>query len=152
MDTLFELCRDIEPTVVDSGETIVAAGAYSGSLYILLDGVLAVRRDGIDIAEIDSPGAFFGEISVLTGRPHTADVTAITQAKIYVRENAREFLVAHPAFLFPVARLLAERLGNATDRLVQIKKGGSSGHLVASSLDDILDALTSEEETLVFDD
>ena len=152
LDTLFELCRDIEPIAVERGGTIVTEGAYSGCLYILLHGVLAVRREGIAIAEIDVPGAFFGEISVLTGRPHTADVTAITDAKIYIRENAREFLVAQPALLFPVARMLAERLGKATDRLVEIKKEPASGNLDASALDDILDALTREEETLVFDE
>jgi len=59
------------------GETIVRQGDVGGSMFVVNTGKVAVvlEPDGREGAEIDA-GAYFGEMSLLTGEPRTATVVA----------------------------------------------------------------------------
>ena len=57
-----------------AGETVVAAGSTTGRLLILRKGMVAVLKEGVEIAKVTEPGAVFGELSVLLDQPHMADV------------------------------------------------------------------------------
>src|SRR5207245_1608583 len=63
----------------ERGNVIVREGAPGNSLYMLTAGTVKafVRRDGkqVPIGELDE-GAFFGEVSILTGKPRTATIVA----------------------------------------------------------------------------
>jgi CRP-like cAMP-binding protein len=59
------------------GEAIVRQGEAGESMYVIVSGKVAVRIDGRtdSIATIES-GGYFGEMSLLTGDPRSADVVA----------------------------------------------------------------------------
>ena len=67
------------------GEKIITQGDPGGSMYVLSSGIaqVTVERDGraSDLGELTS-GECFGEISLLTGKPRTASVTAKTDCDI----------------------------------------------------------------------
>ncbi len=63
------------------GTTLVDQGDHGSSLYLLLDGVLAVEVDGRHLAEV-GPGAVLGERAVLEGGSRTATLRAVTRAKV----------------------------------------------------------------------
>jgi len=67
---------------VAAGRTLVEQGEPADSLFLLLDGVLAVEVDGEKLAEV-GPGAILGERGVLEGR-RTATLRAVTPAKVAV--------------------------------------------------------------------
>jgi CRP-like cAMP-binding protein len=77
--------------------------------------------------------------------PHTATARVLGDAKVYVIEDGRTFLRAHPDLSWLVARLLANRL-NATTYLVDLKRqfAGHGDHL--EMVGEVLDALIHQQE------
>jgi mannose-6-phosphate isomerase-like protein (cupin superfamily) len=66
------------------GETLVEQGEAGSDLYLILDGVLVVERDGEEIAEV-GPGAIVGEMALLEERgARTATLRARTPARVAV--------------------------------------------------------------------
>jgi len=65
-----------------AGSTLVEQGDPADSLFLLLDGVLAVEVGGEKLAEV-GPGAILGERGVLEGR-RTATLRAVTPVKVAV--------------------------------------------------------------------
>jgi cAMP-dependent protein kinase regulator len=64
----------------DPGETIVAEGEQGSSLFLIVSGAVDVFTSGsngelLPLAELTA-GDFFGEVSLLTGKPRTATITA----------------------------------------------------------------------------
>jgi cAMP-dependent protein kinase regulator len=66
----------------DEGDIIVTEGERGSSLYLIVAGEVKVftrgqRGEHVALAEL-GPGDFFGEVSLLTGKPRTATITAKT--------------------------------------------------------------------------
>jgi CRP/FNR family transcriptional regulator, cyclic AMP receptor protein len=102
-----------------AGETVVAAGSTTGRLLILRKGVVAVLKEGVEIATVTEPGAVFGELSVLLDQPHMADVRALEVSQFYAADAAT--LRVDPIALLYVATVLARRLDDATQALIELK-------------------------------
>jgi len=104
--------------IYQAGETVLAAGYTTGQLLILRKGVVAVAKEGVEIARVTDPGAVFGEISALLDQPHSADVHALTSAQFHVADAAA--LLQDPAVLLYVAAILARRLDGTNQALVEL--------------------------------
>jgi CRP-like cAMP-binding protein len=103
-----------------AGDTVLDARSTTGRVMILTEGAVAVVKDGIEIAKVTEPGAVFGELSVLLDQPHSADVRALEASQFHVA-NGVSFL-QHPVALRYVATVLARRLNNANQTLVDLKR------------------------------
>lgn len=57
------------------GETLFRQGDPGDSLYIILDGEVAIERDGVEVNVLGN-GQFFGEVAVLADLPRSAGVVA----------------------------------------------------------------------------
>jgi CRP/FNR family cyclic AMP-dependent transcriptional regulator len=115
----FQKCLAALPlTSYQAGETVLAAGSRTDQLLILRKGNVAVLKDGIEIARVTEPGAVFGEISALLDCPHTAEVRALASSEFHVAHPAA---LQDPAALFYVAAILARRLDEANQALVELK-------------------------------
>ena len=79
----------------DPGETVIAAGATTGKLLLLRQGVVEVVRDGTQIARISEPGSIFGELAILLDKAHTADVRAVERSE-FMLPTQRLCLLAIP--------------------------------------------------------
>jgi CRP-like cAMP-binding protein len=101
-----------------AGETVLAAGYTTGQLLILRKGLVAVAKEGVEIARVTDPGAVFGELSALLDQPHSADVRALTSSHFHVADAAA--LLQDPAVLLYVAAILARRLDGANQTLVEL--------------------------------
>src|SRR3954469_11255228 len=105
-------------------EVIVREGAPGVSMYIVKSGLVEVRKKdpatGIDflVAQL-SEGAAFGEMSLLTGKPRTATVTTVQPTIVFTltRADFRNLLTQHPEISLGLARILAERLEDATKQV-----------------------------------
>ncbi|MGD2029828.1 MAG: mechanosensitive ion channel family protein [Desulfobacterales bacterium] len=98
-----------------SGEFIVRQGDQGDSLYIIRTGLCGVyiRKHGKQerrIASIES-GGFFGEMSLLTGEPHTATVRAMEDTSVIIidKENFSNILTDNPSISDQLGEILAER-------------------------------------------
>ena len=88
---------------------MIAAGATTGKLLLLRQGVVEVVRDGTQIARISEPGSIFGELAILLDKPHTADVRAVERSEFHVADAAA-LLASDPAATLYIAAILAARL------------------------------------------
>jgi CRP-like cAMP-binding protein len=105
-------------TTYQAGEMVLADGSRTDRLLILRKGAVAVVKEGIEIARVTEPGAVFGEISALLDCPHKADVRALATSQFHVADPAA---LQDPAALFYVAAILARRLDDANQALVELK-------------------------------
>jgi len=103
------------------GELVLAQGSQTGRLYVLEEGRVEVVRDGVQIAVIETPGAVFGDVAVLLGQPHSADVRALEPSSFLVAD-ARTCLLINPAAAVHVATVLAERLDAVNRQLVEVRR------------------------------
>ena len=96
------------------GEKIIKQGDPGESMYILSSGAakVTVERDGrvSDVGELTN-GDCFGEISLLTGKPRTATVTAKTDcATVEIDKTAmRTLLTQHPRLAEHLSETLSHR-------------------------------------------
>ena len=69
----------------EPGDIIITEGDAGDSLFVITTGIAKafVRRDGKQkLARAMGEGTFFGEISILSGKPRTATVTAATACEL----------------------------------------------------------------------
>ncbi len=82
------------------GEIVVRQGAAGESMFLVRSGEVKVTLDpgGEEVARI-GPGGFFGEMSLLTGDPRTATVTATMDSRLMEidAERFRRIALANPA-------------------------------------------------------
>jgi CRP-like cAMP-binding protein len=108
------------------GEMVLTAGSTTGRLLILREGAVEIVKDGVQIAKVAEPGAVFGELSVLLGQPHTADMRALEISQFHVADAAA-LLMQDPIGLLYVAAVLARRLDGANQALIELKRQLQAG-------------------------
>jgi CRP/FNR family transcriptional regulator, cyclic AMP receptor protein len=104
----------------EPGSVVLAAGATTGKLLVLQEGAVEVRLGGVRIAEVAEPGAVFGELGLLLGQPHTADVVTLQPSTFSVADG-KTFLRVNPAAALYVAMVLAHRLDAVNRYLVEAR-------------------------------
>ncbi len=102
-----ELAQRIEGHTYGAKERIIHQGDEGDELFIVERGEVAIRVDRqgeqVEVARL-GPGAFFGEMSLMTGERRAASVEAVTESDLVV--------VGKPAFqrIFQDSPDLAERI------------------------------------------
>ena len=99
------------------GQRILRQGFSGSSFYVIIEGEVAVRVDGEDVAKLGK-GDFFGEISLLLGEPPIADVVALgpVHALQVADADLREFLLAYPPVMYRMLQSVSRRLDRANRR------------------------------------
>ena len=121
MQELLALADGFPTRTLAAGEVLLVDGQPVPELYILLEGTLGVAKGGVAIATITEPGACVGETSLLLGVPATADVAAVTSARLAVIDDARALLETNPTLPIALAQMLAVRLQAMTTYLADLK-------------------------------
>jgi CRP-like cAMP-binding protein len=82
-----------------------------GGFYVILDGEARVVIDGQERARL-TRGDFFGEISILTDEPPTADViaTSLLRCLIIPDNELKAFLLKQPSVMYRMLQIEARRL------------------------------------------
>lgn len=108
---LRELAKVTEDMEVEEGKALTREGAAGSEFFVIVDGEVAVTKDGSEIRTMGE-GDFFGEISLLEDRPRTATVTAKTPLRFFVltRQNFRTLMDKQPELEEKVTSALEERL------------------------------------------
>jgi type IV pilus assembly protein PilB len=103
---------------------IVREGNAGDSMFIILDGLVAVRRrdpeTGIDfeLAQL-GPGQAFGEMALLTGRPRSATCVALqpTTCAVFAQRDLEALMLHRPKLALALTATLADRLDHANQRV-----------------------------------
>lgn len=100
-----------------AGQRILRQGFSGSGFYVILEGEVAVRVDGNDVAKLGK-GDFFGEISLLLGEPPIADIVATTPVHglQMAGPDLRDFLLAYPPVMYRMLQAVSRRLDRANRR------------------------------------
>lgn len=145
MADLLALCAHLPRRTFAGGETILAEGGNAGVLYILERGEIEVLKGDFQVATVDTPGAFFGDMSVLLDQPHMATVRALGDVSLFVADDPRSFLESNPTIALSLARLLARRLHSVTTYLVDLKRQFEDRDDHLAMVDEVLEALVHHQ-------
>ena len=108
---LTKIARITDEIEIPDGRVLITEGERGREFFAIVTGEVEVRRNGKKLATL-GPGNFFGEIALLSNKPRTATVTALTPLRVLVIADRAfvELLDAMPDLWLKVARSLAERL------------------------------------------
>jgi CRP-like cAMP-binding protein len=120
--TILGITDGLPRRTLAAGETLIADGSRTDTLFVLLEGRLRVEKQGTRIAIVQDVGACVGEMSLLLDREATSDVVAESDAVVAVVERARALLTEQSDLALAIARLLASRLQVMTTYLVDLKR------------------------------
>ncbi len=92
------------------GEVVVRQGEPGGSLFLIVQGALEVRVDGVPVDRMRA-GEVFGEVSLLTGLPRSAEVRTLTEVTLLeiTSDDIAPILREAPALADQLAELAAAR-------------------------------------------
>lgn len=114
-EELLAVMRGLELVSFEAGDVIVAEGAAGDSMFILTSGkvkayVKTPKGKSLKVQEFEE-GDFFGEISVLTGKPRTATLTAAVDCDCLelTRAALDEITKTHPGVREVLKKFQKER-------------------------------------------
>jgi CRP-like cAMP-binding protein len=119
------------PTVsFTAGEVMMRRGETTRRLLFLIEGEALIVRDAITLARVMEPGAVLGDMAVILGRPHSADVRAAEPTRCHVIEDAAAALATEPQLALYVMTVLASRLDAVNGHLIDARQrlGEDSPH------------------------
>ena len=91
---LAELAENVKGHLIRAGSAVVQQGDDGASLYLIKEGLFDVIIADKIVGQL-GPGAFFGEMSLLTGAPRSATVMALVDSMVYeVSKDIMEPIIA----------------------------------------------------------
>jgi small-conductance mechanosensitive channel len=94
----------------DKGDTLLEPGSVPQSLFVVGSGVLSFSRQNVEVLRL-GPGDHFGEIGVLTNKPSTAMIVALTPVTLYELAKAElaRIVETRPEVAHELAGAMARR-------------------------------------------
>lgn len=134
----------LERVAVEAGTTVLREGDEGDALFVVEEGTLEVRSNGVKIAELE-PGDHFGEIALVTGEKRMADVVSVTRASLFRlgRDVYLDYLAALPDIEQKTAETSAARL-----RVARAGKDATPESVVAVA-PSVFDGLTAAEVSVL---
>ena len=115
VDEMVAVIAGLNLLIVERGDVIIRQGQPGNSLYMLTSGKVRafVKKDGKNVPVADlSEGAFFGEGSILTGKPRSATVAALTSCELLEldRPTLDDITSRHPHVMDVMREFAARRI------------------------------------------
>ena len=113
-EALEALVAELELVQLAQGQALFHEGDPGDALYVIVEGEVAVQAEGpprVEMARL-GPGAFLGEVALMTDQPRSATVTALGDAELLRidRVTLSRVLAEHGDILTAVLRFVRERL------------------------------------------
>jgi CRP-like cAMP-binding protein/predicted MFS family arabinose efflux permease len=118
---LESLAHALVPVRVEAGREVFREGELGDRFYIVADGEVEIVQNG-EVVNLEGPGEFFGEISLLRDVPRTATVRAKTEVELRALERD-EFIGAvtgHAASAEAADSVVATRLSSLRPGLASV--------------------------------
>jgi len=142
LQALISLC---EVKQYPKNKMVVTIGDQSYSLYIILKGQLKAYLDDENGKRIElsamGPGDFFGELSLLSDHPRSANVRTLTQCELATisKPDFDQFLMDNPTVTSPIIESLINRIYHLTDKLSSLAFQDVYGRVVQVLNDHIVE-------------
>lgn len=137
--------RDYPAIDFAPGDVLISEGTVAPPIFVLLSGTVSVYRGDIRVSRTSLEGALFGEMSVLLDIPSTATVIADTPVTAARIDDSAAFLAERPEVALHSAKLLAQRLYDATTYLADLKRQFMDEESHLGMVDRILGSLLTQQ-------
>jgi cAMP-dependent protein kinase regulator len=111
-----------------AGSVVVGEGDPGDSLFVVGGGRVKVATRGpdgrsIDLAELKE-GDFFGEVSLLTGKPRTATITSLEETDLLelTRADLEALEAAHPRVREVIQQFYEKRVASTVEAMIQASR------------------------------
>jgi len=126
------LVREMDVESHDEGSVIISEGDPGSSMYLIVSGEVKVYTraqtgSSVYLAKLGE-GDFFGEVSVLTGKPRTATITASQRTELLRldKEKLDNALSIHPGIRRVLDDFYKRRAKHTVEAMIEnLKKKGS---------------------------
>ncbi len=145
MQTILDFCDGLPKKQLKTGDVLLEEGACTGKLYFLIRGRIEIMKGDYRVNSVCDAGSVFGEVSVLTDRPHMATVRVQEDSDVYVVDNADDFLKKNPEINYFLSKLLAQRLQSVTGYLVDLKRQFEDQNNHLGMVDEVLGSLVHQQ-------
>lgn len=115
----------------DEGDIVITEGEAGSAMYVIASGTVKVFTRGktgesVHLANLEE-GEFFGEISLLTGKPRTATITASEQTKLleWNKKDFDELSSQMPRIKEVLESFYRKRVDHTVEAMIESMKGGS---------------------------
>ena len=110
-DALQALVANLQLVSLERGELLFRAGDPGDALYVIVEGELSVRGESAELSRL-GPGAFLGEVALMTDQPCAATVVCLQAAELLRidRHTLSRVLANHGDVLRAVLRFVRDRL------------------------------------------
>ena len=113
-EALEALVEHLTLVPLEAGKVLFHEGDPGDALYVIVEGEVSVQAEGpprVEMARL-GPGAFIGEVALMTEQPRSATVTATTTAELLRidRHTLSRVLANHGDVLRAVLRFVRDRL------------------------------------------
>jgi tetratricopeptide (TPR) repeat protein len=116
----------------EEGDIIITEGEVGSSLYVLVSGEVKVftrgpRGESVPLAALGE-GDFFGEVSVLSGKPRTATITAARHTELLRldRDRLEAIIDRHPRVRTVLQEFYQRRASHTVEAMIdRMKQRGS---------------------------
>ena len=127
-----QIVKATVPVQIAAGHAVLHEGDASGGLYLLLRGEVEIVKRGADgtpqsLGTIGAP-TVLGEMSLITARPHSATVAAVTECDFalltrsqFERLIASESLAAYK-LVATIAEVLAGRVARLDAKVLELSR------------------------------
>jgi len=109
----------------DDGDFIIREGNTDNDFFELIQGAIIVVKSGKKIAEITQPGAYFGEMSAISGEARTASLIAKGKATVrrFPGDKLFEVIENHPDVTKHLFKTLVSRLEHSNEIIMKLANG-----------------------------
>lgn len=146
MSEILEICASLPTQTFKAGEALIVEGSVDNRLFFLVSGSVSILKGTEEVARVSDAGAIFGEMSMLLDIPSSATVLALTDVVVHCAEDGETFLAENPRVPLHMARMLAQRLFNATAYIADIKAQFADRTDHFALMDKILDELMHQQQ------
>ncbi len=129
---LRDIALRLKKSLFSRGETVIKQGDAGDTFYIIKSGTVRVTATNpygdVFLDKELKEGNFFGEISVLTGEPRTASITAITDVELLVldKEDFEQVIKKHPDIDTRISEKIASRQQHSFEQMEIAQKSAIS--------------------------
>ena len=122
-DQLRRLAEESSERVYAAGEPVIRQGDTGDSMFVVIDGRVEVTAEQADAAPVRlavlGDGDYFGEMSLMTGAPRVATVTALVETRLMEvgKESFRGVLASQPGLVDVLGGALRQRLAGRAEAI-----------------------------------
>jgi small-conductance mechanosensitive channel len=128
-EQLHELAKDETERLYAAGEPVIRQGEPGSSMFVVISGRVEVtvrQEPGGQVVRLAGlgPGEYFGEMTLMTGAPRVATVTAVEETRLLEvrRDTFRGILAARPDLVETLGSALRLRLAERAEAMAGVER------------------------------